>query len=666
MQLMMTTRHNLFSQPVLHYAAIWLASGVQQVILSAAARAAGSLAPALMVQALVGIAATIPFLRQRNRHTALFALTFWLAGAITVASQPLHHAPGQITGALYGSVSALLLYDLLVVAWGTSGALLVTTQLWPLPSRSTGAVDAVSGATEAGEADTNRGTVQQFGEPHVPHRPRALTAPPAAPRRSLRATIQWVALVNGAVLLALLALLPSAAHDPWVLREGVWFPVAPGMTPGPLLYDLIGKLYLLTLIAWACVACWQASQRLPHRILRIGAFCGMLVAIGMMAQSIAVTIAQWQRREYFAGAEGRLDQAAWLTLGLTLPLAAFFTAGLARRWQQRWLARDLQALARRLSRSAVEAGHADAAEVQRWATMLLGDQRVIELAPTTREVTHLQHHFQAVRARVLSRINHVHWRNLLWRSFVTAHAEVDRLTICIHDVLHAYYPLPNQATGLAAAWLWRQPAQRLARLDERSLALLLLAATIAGGEASSFAPLPLDYPTPLARIFPTDRGWGYPASAPFLRSLWRLLNAQADRTLSPIAREGLAAVQCLLDDSSAAERDALTSAWLAQVEEAEAEMEGAAQRDDASPRGSPRAAVNWWIPPTWHASDSRTATGAGRRPHTDGGAGRSAADVADDASDASATWPAVAATDSDDADNDDAGDDEEGTAEVAE
>ncbi|HZC05450.1 MAG TPA: hypothetical protein VE338_07390 [Ktedonobacterales bacterium] len=603
-------------------------------------------------------------MRQRNRHTALFALTFWLAGAITVASQPLRHASGQITGALYGSVSALLLYDFLVVAWGMSGALLVTTQLWPLPSRNTGAVNAVSGAREAGEADTNSGAAPQRLRWHVTHGPRAPTEPPVAPRRSLRVTIQWVALINGGVFLALLALLPSVAHDSWVLREGVWFPVAPGMAPAPLLYDLIGKLYLLTLIAWACVACWQASQRLPHRILRIGAFCGMLVAIGMMAQSIAVTIAQWQRREYFAGAEGRLDQAVWLTLGLTLPLAAFFTAGLARRWQQRWLARDLQALARRLSQSAVEAGHADAAEVRRWATMILGDQRAIELPSTTREVTHQQHYRQAVRARVLSRVNHFDWRNLLWQPFATAHTEVDRLTIFIHDVLRAYYPLPNQATALAAAWLWRQPVQRLARLDERSLALLLLAATIAGGEANSFAPLPLDYPTPLARVFPTDRSWGNPASAPFLRSLWHLLNGLVDRTISPIAREGLAAVQHLLDDAIDAERAALTNAWLAQMEETEAEMEETARHDDASPREPQHASAIWWIPPTWHASDSRIATDDAYH-QTTGDVGRSEADSIAQGAEVSEDWAALAAADDDSA-SDDAGDDEAGPAEVAE
>lgn len=665
MQLLMTTRHNLYSQPMILYAVTSLVRHLQAMLRGAATRSAGSLAPAVVVQVLVGVAATIPFVRQRNRHTALFALTFWLAGAITVASQPLRHTSGQITGALYGSVSALLLYDLLVVGWGMCGALLVTTQLWPIPPRNTGAVDAGSGASEAGGTGGTSGTLQRLGERQMSHGPHTPTAPPALLRRSLRVTIRWVALINSAVFLALLALLPSAAHDSWVLREGVWFPVAPGMAPAPLLYDLIGKLYLLTLIAWACVACWQASQRLSHRILRIGAFCGMLVAIGMLAQSIAVTIAQWQRREYFAGAEGRLDQAVWLTLGLILPLSAFFTAGVARRWQQRWLSRDLQALARRLSRSAVETGHADAAEVQRWATMILGDQRALELAPNTREVTHQQHHFQAVRARVLSRINHVHWRNLPWRPFVTAHVAVDRLTIFIHDVLHAYYPLPNQATALAAAWIWRQPAQRLARLDERSLALLLLAATIIGGEASSVTLFPLDYPTPLARIFPTDRGWGYPASAPFLRSLWRLLNAQADQTLSPIAREGLAAVQHLLDDSSAVERDALTSAWLAQVEEAEAEMEGAAQCDDALPRGSPRAAVNWWIPSAWYASDSRTATDDGSRDRTAGNIGYPVVDSAQ-VSEMPEVSPAVAAADGDDTGDNDAGDDEEGTAEVAE
>src|SRR5487761_1901897 len=177
MRLMMTQRHNPFSQPVIQYVAASLIHHSQEVIRGAAARSAGSLASAMVVQALVGVAATIPFLRQRNRHTALFALTFWLAGAITVASQPLRHASGQITGALYGSVSALLLYDFLVVAWGMSGALLVTTQLWPLPPRGAGAVYDVSGAGAAGEANTNSGTAPQRLRWHVAHGPRTPTAP---------------------------------------------------------------------------------------------------------------------------------------------------------------------------------------------------------------------------------------------------------------------------------------------------------------------------------------------------------------------------------------------------------------------------------------------------------------------------------------------------------
>src|SRR5487761_1062009 len=167
MRLMMTQRHNPFSQPVIQYVAASLIHHSQEVIRGAAARSAGSLAAAMVVQALVGVAATIPFLRQRNRHTALFALTFWLAGAITVASQPLRHASGQITGALYGSVSALLLYDLLVVGWGTCGALLVTTQLWPIPPQGAGPVYAGSGAGEADGTDSASGTLQRLGARQV-------------------------------------------------------------------------------------------------------------------------------------------------------------------------------------------------------------------------------------------------------------------------------------------------------------------------------------------------------------------------------------------------------------------------------------------------------------------------------------------------------------------
>ena len=59
--------------------------------------------PAIAVQLAVGIAATVPFARRRSVNTGLMASTLWLAGAVTIAGQPIIGPQGAVVGALNGS-----------------------------------------------------------------------------------------------------------------------------------------------------------------------------------------------------------------------------------------------------------------------------------------------------------------------------------------------------------------------------------------------------------------------------------------------------------------------------------------------------------------------------------------------------------------------------------
>ena len=80
--------------------------------------------PAIAVQLAVGIVATVPFVRRRSVNTGLMASTLWLAGAVTIAGQPIIESQEVVVGALHGSAQALMVDDLLAVAWGLSGSLL--------------------------------------------------------------------------------------------------------------------------------------------------------------------------------------------------------------------------------------------------------------------------------------------------------------------------------------------------------------------------------------------------------------------------------------------------------------------------------------------------------------------------------------------------------------
>ncbi|HEY7976056.1 MAG TPA: hypothetical protein VID72_11980, partial [Ktedonobacterales bacterium] len=228
--------------------------------------------PAIVVQVLVGVAATIPFARRPSVNTALMAITLWLAGAVTVAGQPIIEPRGVVVGALSGSAQALLLDDLLVVAWALSGSFLYMNYLYPQRT------------------------------------PR---------QRLLR---RGLLLGNLLALLALFTLAWPASADPQAVREGVWFPVRAGMPPAALTYGLIGKTYILGMQVWACIGCWQAMRRLPYSAMRVAIVFGFCVASAVFVQGLAVTVAQARGRQFFAPPDGQRLDALWLSVGLLCPL----------------------------------------------------------------------------------------------------------------------------------------------------------------------------------------------------------------------------------------------------------------------------------------------------------------------------------------------------------
>ena len=256
--------------------------------------------PAIAVQLAVGIAATVPFARRRSVNTGLMASTLWLAGAVTIAGQPIIGPQGAVVGALNGSAQALMFDDVLAVAWGLSGTFLYMYYLYPDRMRR---------------------------------------------ERHLRGGLLLGHLL---ILLALLALAGAASADPQVTREGVWFPVRAGMPPAALAYGLTGKIYILGMQVWACIGCWQAMRRLPFSAMRAAIAFGFCVASAIFVQGLAVTIAQARGQQFFAPPNGPRLDALWLSIGLLCPLAAFSVAGALRRFQLLILRRDLLVLRKRL------------------------------------------------------------------------------------------------------------------------------------------------------------------------------------------------------------------------------------------------------------------------------------------------------------------------------
>ena len=139
-------------------------------------------------------------------------------------------------------------------------------------------------------------------------------------------------------------------------------------------------------------------------------------------------------------------------------------------------------------------------------------------------------------------------------------ADVDRFAILVRDLLDAAYPMPGAAALLAAVWLRTQPTELTASVRERDVAMLLLAATIIGGEHGVFEHIPLDYPIPLTQLFEDDRSWEYPASARFLQATWRALQGRRDRSVHDVIRQGLSELRHILATATAPERDAMVLA----------------------------------------------------------------------------------------------------------
>lgn len=259
--------------------------------------------PAIVVQVAVGAVATVPFARRPSLNTGLMALTLWLAGAVTIAGQPVIEPRGAVVSALSGSAEALILDDLLAVAWGLSGSFLYMYYLYPERMRR---------------------------------------------QRTLRGGLFIGHLL---ALLVLILLARPASVDPQVAREGLWFPVRVGMPPAALAYGLIGKSYIGDMQMWACIGCWQAMRRLPYSAMRVAIVFGFCVACAVFVQGLAVTVAQLRGQQFFAPPNGPRLVALWLSVGLLCPLAAFSVAGVLRRRQLLFLRRDLLALRQRLLRA---------------------------------------------------------------------------------------------------------------------------------------------------------------------------------------------------------------------------------------------------------------------------------------------------------------------------
>lgn len=505
----------------------------------------------MALQFVIGIAATIPFIRQKSRETALFAVTFWLAGIWTVTAQPVMTPSGKVAGFLNGSVQTLLVYDVLVIAWGVSG-----TALYVL---------------------------------HV--------HPPDDPR-SLRIITSRLVAGHGAVLFLLLALLPWASGNAVVLREGVWFPVSPGMSPIVALYNIIGKLYVFTLLIWAAWACWQVSRHLPHWPMRLGVRCGLCLAVGMIIQSAAVTVAQVRGQDFFATAQGRASSTLWLSLGFALPMGAFLTAGAVRRWKLFWTSRDLQSMTLRLATTVWRQFPERRGELIARSQVVLRTHNAQQIFEGVEEALPIGNNGQATAAVGNPIANTLRTTvSRAWSVFTVPVADVDRLAILLQDILRTYYPFPGVAAVLAVRWLWHQPEPTTAEWTERDIAILLLAITIVGGDAGIFDDVPLEYPLPLTRTFPVDMGWGYPASAALLRATWRMVRGRRDRTLSRFAVRGFAETKRMLNSTTNDERYALVAEWLGEYA-----TRGQHAHRHSRPVGMAESAQGshedtWWLPP---------------------------------------------------------------------
>jgi hypothetical protein len=531
----------------------------------------------LVSQLIIGIAATVPFARRRTLTTGTFALTFWLAGLLTISAQPIQVTSTRAVALISGSPHALALADLIIVAWGCCGCLL-----------------------------------------YVIH--TSASAPRSDELVGLKRRATLVLLGHGITLALLWALLPRAATNSTILEQGVWFPAAPTMAPAALAYGILGKLYMLAMMTWAGVGLLFIARRLTHPVMRVGALLGACFATAMFAQSVAVTVAQAHGVNFFATAVGRAEMQLWLGVGFVTPLATFGLVGLLNRWRLFWLARDLRAFSRYLIEIILLHQPERRPDLIGWVKRLVPYEDTL-LTPDGQSLTSSRSHGMLHAPRHSTAVL------LLWikATVFVPTGGVDGLTALVRDVLETVFPLPGEAMLLAAIWLWRQPPQTLRHMRERDVAKLLLAATIIGADEGLFEPLPMAHPAPITETIAAERNradwrtWGIPPGAAFFSSVWWILQHRQQQpvpvhesaTATPDIARGLFMVRELLRLATAEERSLLLDQWIATVEQVGRSPGEQHREGDGSEPDSASAAVTeteqrtgtgdplarWWRPP---------------------------------------------------------------------
>jgi len=522
----------------------------------------------ILAQVIIGTVAAIPFMRRRSVYTALFTLTFWLAGLATVIAQPMRRTNGLVNPVLSGSLWALLLSNIILVAWGTCASLLYIIHTHRVPP------------SEHNPTTTIR---------------RSHTA-------SLRQKVTTLILGQTLVLLALIGLSPWASTNALVRQQGIWFPVTPGMPPSALAYTIVGRAYVLGMFSWAIYGLQRVARHfLRHPIMRLGAWLGCCVACGMLVQSVIVEVAQAQGLNYYATPAGQATLSLWLALGFVFPMGALTVVGTVNRWRLFWLARDLRAFSSYLIATLACKQPHRSQEVNDWIEQLFGtDADLVLTAPV---------HPRGITSRLKMLARDV------WETLQTPTGGVDTLVAFVRDVIEAIYPQPGEAMLLAAIWLWRQPPSVVRQFSERDVAALLLAATLVGGEEGLFAPLQMSAPEPLQHAFMAGdwrdwRQWGTPVGANFLRGVWHLLANSSHAGFTPEVRQGVQALRSLLPFLSPEDRAELIDRWIGTLEQLAEESAASSQDNEgiADDTFSPSRVLppdpfaQWWRPFDLHPS----------------------------------------------------------------
>lgn len=437
---------------------------------------------------------------------------------------------------------------------------------------------------------------------------------PALDRTRRRRAILRRCLGHAGVLTMLLALLPFAIRDSEVRAQGLWYPVRRDMSRGALLYALMGKLYEIGMFSWAPFAIWRGARRLSHPLMRLSAWLGEAVALGMLTQTLVAAAAQWRGENFYASAAGEKTLALWRTVGTALPLGTLTLVGVVTRWRLFWLAHDLRAFVRYVLASIAEHQPDRLPEVVSWVERVMGERDFQDVLFSGQSSTESRQLEPTIMYRLpwLLGSHRPQWRNI-WRAIRVPTANADQLTALLQDLLRTTYPAPGDAMLLAARWLGTLPSERAEQMSERDIAMLLLAAAVAGGQRGLFEPFPLPYPAPLEHISSQDRTWrtwGAPVAASFLRSVWRLIDGRADRTISQEVVRGFQRIRQLLRHATPEEREYLILSWLDDLEQWQHQSQQRAQMTEDpihtdlphAPGEAAAGDLEWWRPPTWETA----------------------------------------------------------------